>query len=101
MGRSFRIKYKGHLHDIRCSKDNSIYAKCILNTQHRYGKIHKFMKILKIMHKECLLDTWNQYYIYKYDQKILIMHTHQINQYNVLFELVLNSIQQLLTVAML
>lgn len=83
MSRSFRIRYKGHLHDIRCSKNNSIYAKHILNTQQRYGKIHKFMQILKIMHKECLMDTWNQY-IYKYDQKIMTMYTHQINQYNVL-----------------
>jgi hypothetical protein len=46
------------------------------------------MEILKIMLKGHLIETWEQYYVYKYHKYKIVINEY-INQNSVLFELAL------------
>jgi hypothetical protein len=43
-GRTFKTKYKEHIHDIKCDKSNSLYSSHILNTGYTYGTITDTME---------------------------------------------------------
>jgi hypothetical protein len=47
-GRTFEIRYKEHIRDIRNNEPNWKYAQHILDTTHEYGQIQKIMKPLYI-----------------------------------------------------
>jgi hypothetical protein len=45
-GRTFKTRYKEHIHDIRSNNSNSGYSSHILNTGHTYGTITDTMEII-------------------------------------------------------
>jgi hypothetical protein len=45
-GRTFNIRYKEHIDDIRRNNSNSRYSNYILNTGHAYGTIADAMEII-------------------------------------------------------
>jgi hypothetical protein len=57
IGRTFEIRYREHVRDIKNDEHNSKYAQHILDTTHEYGQIQKIMKPLYIGKKGPLLDT--------------------------------------------
>jgi hypothetical protein len=47
-GRSFRIRYKEHIQDIRSNKSKTAFSQHILNTGHAYDTMKKTTKILNL-----------------------------------------------------
>jgi hypothetical protein len=56
-GRTFNIRYKKHIHDIRSNNCNTGYSNRILNTGHIYGTMTDTMKIIKTLKREALKYT--------------------------------------------
>jgi hypothetical protein len=68
-GRSFNIRYKEHIRDIKNNNDNTGYAHHIINNKHKYGNIQNTMKILHITQKGRFMNTIEKYHIYKANQE--------------------------------
>jgi hypothetical protein len=46
-GRTFKTRYKAHIHAIRNDNGNSGYSKHVLKTGHAYGSVTNTMRVLK------------------------------------------------------
>jgi hypothetical protein len=63
-GRTFNIRYKEHIHDIRGNNSNRGYSNHILNTGHTHGTITDTMEIIT-RKKGKHLNPLERYHIYK------------------------------------
>jgi hypothetical protein len=88
-GRSFKIRYDEHIRDIRFNKEKSKYASHILQFSHEYGAIDNTLEILKTVNKGILLDVIERFHIYKTNNVKQIMNEQHVDDYNVLFEILL------------
>jgi hypothetical protein len=52
-----RIRYNGHIREIKANSKTSKYAQHTLDTMHNYGKIEENMKILHTERKGKMLDS--------------------------------------------
>jgi hypothetical protein len=87
-GRSFRTRHKEHIHAIRTNTTNSKYAQHILDTGHEYGNIKDTLNILHIQKKGPLMNTLEQYQIYKLSINNLQINDTHTNTYNPIFKLI-------------
>jgi hypothetical protein len=62
-GRSFNIRYKENIRDIKNNNDNIGYTHHIINNKHKYGNIQDTMKILHITQKGRFMNTIENYHI--------------------------------------
>jgi hypothetical protein len=85
-GRTFKTRYKEHIHDIRSNNSNSGYSSHILNTGHTYGTITDTMEIITTGRKGKHSNTLEKYHIYKVRKKNLHMNNTNIDTYNPIFE---------------
>jgi hypothetical protein len=87
-GRTFNIRYKEHIRDIRNNNNNIGYAQhtSILNNTHEYGNIQDAMDILQITQKGRLMDTIKKYYIYKANREGITLNGTHTNNKNPIFE---------------
>jgi hypothetical protein len=95
-GRTFNIRYKEHIHDIRSNNGNTGYANHILNTGHTYGTITDTMEIITTGKKGKHLNKLERYYIYKTNKENIQMNNTHIETYNPIFQAIheLNTVQQ-------
>jgi hypothetical protein len=56
-GRTFKTRYKEHIHDIRSNKGNTGYSNHILNAGHTYGTMQDTMEIITLGRKGKYLNT--------------------------------------------
>jgi hypothetical protein len=84
-GRTFKTRYKEHIHDIRSNNSNSGYSSHILNTGHTYGTITDTMEIIT-RRKGKHLNALEKYHIYKVSKKNLHMNDTNIDTYNPILE---------------
>jgi hypothetical protein len=91
-GRTFKTRYKEHIHDIRSNNSNSGYSSHILNTRHTYGTITYSMEIITTGRKEKHLNTSEKYHIYEVSKKNLHMNDTNIDTYSPIFEELYNTI---------
>jgi hypothetical protein len=89
-GRTFNIRYKEHIRDIRNNNDNIGYAQNILNNKHEYGNIQDTMDILQVTQKGRLMDTIEKYYIYKANREGITLNDTHTNNKNPIFETIYN-----------
>jgi hypothetical protein len=76
-GRTFNIRYKEHVHDIRKNNNTIGYAQHIPNSKHKYGNIQDTMEILQITQKGRFMDTIEKYHIHKSNREgITLNDTH-------------------------
>jgi hypothetical protein len=85
-GRTFNIRYKEHVQDIRNNNNNSVYSNHILNTGHTYGTINDTMDIIRKGKKGQHLNTLEKYYIHKISKNNLHMNYTYNDIYNPIFE---------------
>jgi hypothetical protein len=45
-GRTFKARYKEHIHDVKTNKQNSRFAQHILDAEHNYTPIDQSMRVL-------------------------------------------------------
>jgi hypothetical protein len=86
-GRSFRTRHREHIHAIRTNTTNSKYAQHILDTGHTYGNIEDTLNILHLQKKGPLMNTIEQYQIYKLSINNLQLNDTHTNTYNPIFKL--------------
>jgi hypothetical protein len=84
--RTFNIRYKEHIHDIRTNNGNTGYANHILNTGHAYGPITDTMEIITTGKKGKHLNTLERYYIYKTNKENIQMNDTYIETHNPIFQ---------------
>jgi hypothetical protein len=88
-GRAFRTRFKEHIHDIKNNRSHSKYAQHILDTGHEYGPIEQIMDILHIKNKGHILNTLEQFEIYKIIKNSLQLNdTHTFTK-NPIFDLLI------------
>jgi hypothetical protein len=85
-GRTFNIRYKEHIHDIRSSNSNSGYSNHILNTGHTYGIIADTMVAITTGREGKHLNTLERYHIYKISRDNIHMNHTCIDTHNPIFE---------------
>jgi hypothetical protein len=87
-GRTFNIRYKEHIHDIRSNNGNTGYANHILNTGHAYGTMTDTMEIITTGKKGKHLNTLERYYIYKANKEDIQMNDTHRETYNPIFQVI-------------
>jgi hypothetical protein len=94
-GRTFNIRYKEHIHDIRSNNGNTGYVNHILNTGHTSGTITDTMEIITGK-KDKHLNTLEVYYMYKTNKENIQMNDTYTETYNPIFQAIheLNTVQQ-------
>jgi hypothetical protein len=85
-GRTFNIRYKEHIHDIRSNNSNSGYSNHVLNTGHTYGTIRDTVDVITKGRKEKHLNILERYHIYRISKDNLHMNDKNINTHNPIFE---------------
>jgi hypothetical protein len=85
-GRNFRTRFKEHIHAIRTNKTTSKYAQHILETGHTYGKIEDILNILHHENKSPLMNTWEQFRIYRLTKNNIQLNDAYTGIYNPIFD---------------
>jgi hypothetical protein len=85
-GRSFTVRYKEHIQDIKTSKSKTGFSQYILNTGHAYNTMENTMKILNLQEKGQYLNTLERSHIYKTKISGGLLNDNNIHTYNPVFE---------------
>jgi hypothetical protein len=73
-GKTFNIRYKEPIHDIRSNNSNSRYSNHILNTRHTYETMTDTVDIITTGRKGKHLNTLERYHLYKIRRENLHMN---------------------------
>jgi hypothetical protein len=90
-GRTFKDQYREYIQAVRTNKHTSKYAQHILDTGHAYGTIEETMDIIQTTKKGHILNTLEQFYIYKLSEKKLQMNDTYTDTHNPIFDLIINN----------
>jgi hypothetical protein len=85
MGRTFNIRYKEHIHDIRSNNSNTGYTNHILNTGHTYGTLTDTTEIITKGKKGKHLNTLD-IYIYRASKEGMHMNDIHMDTHNPIFQ---------------
>jgi len=64
--RNLKTRYNEHIRHIKSNNPQSAYEQHILNNRHEYGTIYNIMTLLKPIHNQHLLTTYEQFFIYSF-----------------------------------
>jgi hypothetical protein len=84
-GRTFKTRYKEHIHAVRNNRSDMGYSRHILETGHTYGNIENTMEIKKAW-KRKFLDSPNKYHIFLASKQQTHMHEFDTDQGDPIFE---------------
>jgi hypothetical protein len=73
-GRTFKVRYREHINAIRTNRQNSKFAKHILETGHNYDTLDKTMEILHMEKKGPKPNTLERFHMYDITKKDLQMN---------------------------
>jgi hypothetical protein len=63
MGRTFNVRHREHIRDIRNNRDKTGYGHRILNTGQSYSSMQHVMEIVQMTTKGQVTDTTEKYHI--------------------------------------
>jgi hypothetical protein len=92
-GRSFKIRYKGYLRDIRNNGQNSKFAQQIVNTIHEYETMEEIMKILHVVERGNLLNTYENFHIYEISKQNIQLNDNLTEIHNPIYDLIIATYQ--------
>jgi hypothetical protein len=92
-GRTFRIRFKEHIRDIRNNGQSCKFAQHILDTTHAYGTIENTMKIVHIQKKVPVLDTYEKYRIYEISKQGIQLNDNFAETYNPIYNVIMATYQ--------
>jgi hypothetical protein len=87
-GRNFRTHYKEHIQAIHTNKMTSRYTQHVLDTGHAYGTIEDTLSILHVEKKGPLMNTLEQFHIYRLNKDNLHLNDTYTDTYNPIFNLI-------------
>ena len=83
--RNLKTHYNEHIRYIKSNNPQSAYAQHILNNRHEYGTMNNLMTLLKPIHNQHLLTTYEQFYIHAFhkhsnliSEQTLVAQTHSL-----------------------
>jgi hypothetical protein len=80
-GQTFYTTYKEHIQAVKNNNGNAGYLNHILSTEHTYGSMTNTMNIIKTRIRK-LLNTLENYHIYKISESRLHINDAHIDVYN-------------------
>jgi hypothetical protein len=89
-GRTFKIRFKEHIRDIRNNGQSSKFAQHILDTTHEYDNIENTLEVLYIGRKGRMLDTQERFHIYKISKSQLHLNDKLAETTNPIFDAILD-----------
>jgi hypothetical protein len=90
-GRTFRTRFKEHIHDIKNSRPHSKYAQHILNTGHEFDLMAQIMEVLHVENKGCKLNTLERFEIDKLTQNSLQLNDTYTVTKNPIFHILIQT----------
>jgi hypothetical protein len=93
--RTFKIRFKENLRDIKNNGQNTNFAQHILDTKHEYETIGKTMKILHVEKKGQMLDTYGIFHIYEISKQNMQLNYNFAEIYNPIYDTTVTAYQNI------
>jgi len=74
-GRPFRVRFREHYNDYKYAHNTSKFAKHVIEEDHSFGPMNEIMEVVHVAKKSKILDTLEEFYIYRETK-----HSNQINE---------------------
>ena len=87
---SFQKRFHGHLSDFKNGNGKSKFAQHLLDNTHSMGPMENVMEILRTMNKETMLNTLENFHIYKGTKMDNKINDKETVRQNILFDGVLH-----------
>ena len=91
--RNIKTRYNEHIRYIKNNNLQLAYAQHILNNRHEYGTIDNIMTVLKPIHNQHLLTTYQQFFIHSFPKHGNLSSEQSSGSPNPLFDLANHSPQ--------
>jgi len=88
-GRPFKTRFQEHVRDFKYNNRKSAFAQHVLDNGHLIGKMKDIMKVVHIKNKGRMLNTLENYHIYKETVAGNQINDKQTSKSNRIFETVL------------
>jgi len=88
--RNLKTRYNEHIRYIKNNNPKLAYAQHILNNRHEYGTMDNLMPLLKPIHNQHLLTTYEQYYIHFFHKHGNLISEQSPRSPNPLFDLTIH-----------
>jgi len=88
--RNLKTHYNEYIRYIKSNKPQLAYAQHILNNRHEYGTIDNIMTLLKPIHNQHLLTTYEQFYIHSFHKHGILFSEQSPGSPNPLFDLAIH-----------
>ena len=85
-GRSFRMRFREHLHEYTYQTGNSKFTQHLLDYNHSFGRIDTVMDILRVIKKGAVMDTLERYHIYRVTSLGTQINDRNTASHNTLFD---------------
>jgi len=85
--RNVKTRYHEHIRYIKNNNPQSAYAQHLLNNRHQFGTIDNIMILLKPLHSQHLLTTYEQFYIHSFHKNGKLISEQSPGNPNPLFDL--------------
>jgi predicted transcriptional regulator len=85
-GRTFKTRYKEHIHAIRNNPPDTGYSRHLLNTGHTYGNIDNTMTIIRKARKEKFLNSLEKYYVFLASKQEIYMNEFDVDHNDPIYE---------------
>jgi hypothetical protein len=85
-GRTFKTRYKEHIHATQNNRPDIGYSQHILDTGHTYGNIESAVTIIRKARKGKFLNSLERYYIVLASKQEIHMNEFNFNHSNPVYE---------------
>jgi len=90
---NLKTRYNEHIRYIKSNNPQSAYAQHILNNRHEYGALDNLMTLLKPIHNQNLLTTYEQFHIHSFHKHGNLISEQSAGSPNPLFDLAIHPLQ--------
>jgi len=91
--RNLKTRYNEHIRYIKSNNPQSAYAQHILNNRHEYGTTDNLMTLLKPIHNQHLLTTYEQFYTHSFHKHGNLISEQSPGSPNPLFDVAIHLTQ--------
>jgi hypothetical protein len=92
-GRTFKIRFKEHVRDIRNNGHNSRFAQHRVDTTHEYRTIDQTMEILHIGKKGLALDIHERFHKYEISKRNMQLNDNFTETFNPIYDVIIAAYQ--------
>ena len=90
-GRTFKVRSREHVRDIKNNGQSSKFAEHILDTTHEYSTTDKTLEVLYIGKKGRTLDTYERFHIYEISKQNLQLNDNFTEMFNPIYDVIIDT----------